>query len=371
MRTNTLFYWTNALGEAEIIDAINVGLSYETLSRLIPITNPALRFLIGTTKIQGKHLKNNFSVNVPYSDHLIFNFVGALLKQVGDDITASPNFKEELKRSLLGIHEGPFLSAKNELTVAAYYKGRGYEIKLSSSRESGLPDVILTSEPISSDAKLFPDKRLQLRATVNESGDAIQKCFSGICDSVIVLMLLNPSKSKFVASLNELAKVINEPSFRHYRDDDLIVMPMGNEYEAGDIRLSVVNQNLSLNFQASWPMDGPVEDFKNSIIKSVAQSTKAKKKSITWIEATGSANRYAMEMQLLRHVVGTEDFVRDQPNLEGLVIYSVEPAEDGKNRRAAFAVDVYGQGAKKMGIDKDSVTEFLKSCATLREVLIP
>lgn len=370
MRTNIIFHYIHALGEKEIAEAIVRGRSYEAQKRMVPITNPILRFFMFATEIKGKKIHMNRKVRVPHDDYVRFNYVGSLLKVLSDEIDSNSRFKNELRRNLLGFNEGQAHRSISELAAGAYYKNNDFAVEMSPV-QPGYPDVLLPDVPYASDVKIFPDGKLQLKAAVNESREAIENCFGDVGDGHIVIMLFTPSKSKIVTSLGLLQQELAKDEFSHYRDDNIVAMVVGDQYPAGDVQYDVVTNNLRLHFQASWPMDQPVNELKEKLLKSVEQSQNADKSAISWVMVIGDANRYAMVAQLLRHIVKIDEFVSETEGLEGLVVFSVEPSNEQGKRGVLTVADVYGRAPRELDITNDSVTEFLQNMSTAKEVLIP
>jgi hypothetical protein len=373
MKTNTLFHYVEVFGEKELISAINNAESKAAKDRMSKVTNPILRFLIHTTKIEGQKLHANFSAQGIYYDHSIFNFTSSLLKILSRDIKANSRYHAELKRQFLGMGEGPALSGISELTAAAFYKTRGHKIILSASTDKGKPDVDILGSPYATDAKLFPNQRLKLNATVNESGKQIHECFHGSANGTILVMLLKSDKSEFKKSLKLLGVELKKGSFSYYRDTNIVALVIdavdSNRYQAGDISITVINRNLSIVFQAGWSMDEPVAEFQKSLTVSAAQAKSIKKRAITWLMIPGDASRHAMEMQMLRYVTGTDAVVQAGNNLEGLVVFSID---EDKSKPNSFnsAVDIYGTGPTDLGITKESLSKFLSEALLIKEVLL-
>lgn len=370
MQTNILHYFAQSFGAQGLVDAITNAKQYQQNSRLVPITNPIIRFLAATTVVKGKKLETNFRMTVPPSDYRLFNFVGACLKLLQDEIKSNEPYRKELARGLLGLDEGPALTGINELTAAAYYKHSGHTVILHSSLDKGMPDVDVTDTDYATDAKTFSNQRYQLRATINESKDELEKCFADVGDGVLLLSMWKPGKSEFKGSLKNLKQAFQQIPFSHYEDDNMHVIVMGQEYKGGDLELRMPMQNLTLHFQASWAMDDALEQLKKGIEKSVKQSANAGKQAITWVVFPEDAARHGIEMQVVRHMAELEQFVSETEGLEGLVFYSIEADRDNA-ARTGLSVDVYGSTMQHFGITKENVMAFISEMHGIKEVLIP
>lgn len=372
VKTNILFYYIDALGEQELSEAINRGRAFASSSKIISVTNPILRFLMTTTQIKGRSLHADFRQKQvsPY-DYAMFNLVGGVLKYVADDVKSNPAYRAELINGLVSVNAGPALAQINELTTAGYYRFTGYEISIYSSQQKGHPDIDVIDTEYASDTKLFPNERLRMRATINECAKEIEACFTVAGNGELVVHLRNPDKKIFKSSLAKLKKELQKGSFRSYHDEGIHAISMHEGYQGGDVTINFIPNKLTVHFQASWPMDQPLDALKLSLSKSVKQAGVLKKTAITWVMFPEDAGRHAMELQMMRYVAGFHQFVEDTEGLDAVVLYSLEPNDNNGAPGMSYAVDVYGNAAQNVGISKASVSNYLEEIFKLKEVILP
>lgn len=373
MVTNILFHFISTFGEQKLIDAIERAQIYQKSTKFIPVTNPIIRFLMSTTELRGRKIRSKLGITVSPNDYMYFNLTGAALRLLCDDIKANEGYLVELTRGILSVFEGPAMSCLNELIAAGYYKKQGLSIELHASKDAGKPDIDLSDLKYASDAKLYPDKLLTLRATINECKNELVGCFDGVNNGAIVVFMFTPHKKLIKSSLKMLEKELREHSFRSYRDENLSAIVTHENYKAGDINLVFPHNNLKIYFQANWPMDGPLESLKKSLQKSVKQARNVNKEAVTWVSFYNDASNHGIQMQVMRHVeeIDMEGFISETDFLRGMVAYSVSPSRENNRPSIAYSVDVYGDVPPELGISKEAIQSYFSELFNIKEVLIP
>ena len=367
MKSNLLKSFVNLLGERETISAIKTAIALDKSKKIVPITNPVMSFLVEVSSFEDGNIKYNLRKTPNQSEYKLFNFIAHLFEELNAEISLNKNYLDEVRRGVFGNDAGPFYSVLNELITAAYLKSLGKNIKFNSSKESGMPDVEVEDVVFASDAKLFPNNRLQLDAAINESRDVLEQVFKGLKNEVIVIFVFNPNRKSIKSSLIEFSKVFDGKTL-NYLDENIHIIPINPEYE-GDLQLFNQKNNLLINFQANWSADQPIEKFKESILKSVRQSKKAGKMAGTFSMFPADARRHGIEMTAFRFFGGGHQLVVDnREDIYFILTYSLE--YDKKTKQFAAVVDVFELGQNIYGISKDSFLKFLEDSLSVQEVVI-
>ena len=365
-RTNILHHYISEFSEAELVRVTNAANSHSSTVHIRTITNPVVRFLAASTRVSGSKIYCNFAIQPDKYEHMMFNMVGKLLKDLSVEIEANPSYKAEVKRALLSNQEGPMLTVLNELIVAGYYKSLGKTIKFNSSRESGMPDIELTDTPYASDVKLFPNRRLQLEAMVNKSGPEIYKAFKHFPRESILIFIFSPSKTDFKASIAQASSQIKSSNVLHYGDATLNIVNAPPNYSGDDMNLRLENENTILHLQASWPMDDAIADLKQSVTHSVVQARNADKEAITWVMFPKDARRSGIEITALRFSGAGSEIMSENPNLYVMPVYSIDVNEG----RVEFMFDIHQTGSNTFGISKESFEGYAQTLVNVPEILM-
>jgi hypothetical protein len=377
-KTNILQYYVDALGEDVIIEALAktkremASRSPRAESKISPVTNPIMRFMVQTVELRNGKLHQNFKMKVfDENQYVYFNVAGGALRFVSKEVRASSGYIAELKRGLLGADVGGALSDLNELISGAFYKQLGCEIAFASGQ--GKPDVDILNTQYATDAKLFPGGQIQLQAALNESRTLIPKVFAGQPAGDVIVFIRTPDKKSIHTSLTKLLAHIESNSSETFKDDDISILGFPNHYEAGDLTIRFLPQDFRVHFQATWSMDKAVDLLKLQIAQSIKQSQRLDKRAITWVFVPDDAKKHAIQSSALRFATGFHQYVesQSQKGLQQVIVYSLVPTREGNKIGASISSDVYGHPVKDILITKDTVHVFLGKLLKTAEIIIP
>jgi len=327
------------------------------------ITNPILATLART------FFGNKYDmsiISVADNDLLLTRLTGHILGSIRQIIEDNQNYKLELKRKFLSHSEGPFFSVYNELFVCGYLEYLGYSTRLSSSKDSGKPDIFVSGENgFSSDVKTFPDMEFWLL-------DQIDILFPEIID------LINKSKNFYVMIFvtntknfkKEFPKLMVNLLSTGKAQNGLSCMIVNMPNYQGSQGYSISNNanNVTFRFVPNFSYDE--KSFSDLTDKATKQQQSMSNEGITWIMFPHPKPNN-IERRLVWEVSGLPKRMQDQGI--GLVLYEMFAEVDQSNASRVnlhSGADFLLKDKFSQKINRLSFDEFISSLLSIPTIII-
>ncbi len=366
-RTSSLQKYIDAFGEEAVKAAIKSCGRKSKKSKLIGITNPIMRFIVNTSYEAQSHLYSKQKSKASLEDYGYFKLTASILDKIREEITKNPDYKTEVQRDILGQHDGPMVSAFNEILVAAYYKSLGFKTTLNSSKQKGLADIDLIGLPFATDAKTFPNSRLRIEAIVNESAGELIRIAQEFNNQGLLISLFKFDNREVHDSFKKMAEAFEaDPDLGDFDDETLSANVWDNNYKAADFHYTFQPNNVNIYFQASWDMGPAIIELKDSLLKADTQSKALGKQSIPWVYIPRDASRYGIEATALRFEGKIHGFVMDKENIFAVPVYGLE--FEGNKLKTTF--DIFETGQNSLKINSVTFNAFIKEMFNRVEVYV-